>query len=362
MNVLFISAACSAHTVKWVNAIVEYGHDVVLVSERNHKAGVDTISEKVKVVYLPVEGMKGYYLNLFALRKIFKRGHFDVINVHYASGYGTLARMAQLPHTILSVWGSDVYEFPYGSKIKEGILKKNLKYADIIASTSNCMALQIQKYLPNNKDIRITPFGVDISKFSPIKEKKDNRKFVFGVVKTLSENYGISTIIKAFAKFQRLISRTGNSETILEIYGKGEQLNELMELARKEKVDRQVFFRGYIANDKVPDALHGMDVFVCGSKRESFGVSAIEAMACGLPVIATNASGFQEVIENGKTGYLIPIEDMNAMAEQMVKLYQDKILREKMGESGRKRVEMLYSWKANVRTMLELYNEVAKNR
>ena len=113
MKVLFISAADSIHTVRWVNSLAERKQDVILVSLPNHRMETNKIREDVKVFYLPVSGTKGYYLNAIALKKIYHRYHPDVVNVHYASGYCTLVRIARIPNVLLSVWGSDVYNFHF---------------------------------------------------------------------------------------------------------------------------------------------------------------------------------------------------------------------------------------------------------
>ena len=112
MKIMFVSAANSTHTVRWVNALAERGHEVYLVSNRGHEPKEDALNSRVKLYLMKHSGGKGYYLNAGELRKIAKRINPDVINVHYASGYGTLARKARLPKYILSVWGSDVYDFP----------------------------------------------------------------------------------------------------------------------------------------------------------------------------------------------------------------------------------------------------------
>lgn len=357
MRVLFLSAASSIHTVRWVNALSELGHKVTLVSQKDHKAVKNSISGKVKVIYLPFDGSKGYYLNAPALKRIYKKEIFDVINVHYASGYGTLARIARLSDILLSVWGSDVYDFPYESKIKEIILRKNLQYASAIASTSNCMAKQTRKFVEKNKKIFVTPFGVEIDKFYPDKSGNSQGKFVFGIVKTLAPKYGIDTVIKAFALFLKGLQMGEKEKTELRIYGAGPQLEELKKLTKFYGIDERVLFEGYIQNCNVPQVLNQMDVFLLGSKlnSESFGVAAVEAMACGLPVIATKVDGFKEVIEDKITGFLVPVDDVETMSQYMKQLYKDKELRKEMGRQGRQRVEQLYDWKKNVSTMIEIY-------
>lgn len=357
MRVLFLSAANSVHTVRWVNALAERGCKVVLVSEKNHQAKEDIIADKVKIIYLPFGGTKGYYLNALALQHIYKAGEFDVINVHYASGYGTLARMAKLPDIILNVWGSDVYDFPYENRLKEQILRKNLAYAGKLASTSHSMARQTEKFLNKKEEIAVTPFGVDTEHFKPEEglktEKKDS--FVFGIVKTLSSKYGVATVIKAFGSFFQKLPEKEKGKIRLEIYGKGELMGELKVLAAKLHLEKQIFFGGYVENKKIPSLLNQMDVFMLGSESESFGVVAVEAMACELPIVATSVSGFREVIEDGKTGFLVPVGDYEAMAGKMLLLYGDAELRRSMGKAGRKRVKELYDWEKNVDEMMEIY-------
>ena len=160
MKILYIGMLNSSHTVKWVNAFSDRGHEVMVATLSGQTDLRQEIRSDIHVAELPKSGFKGYYLNGPALRKLYREFRPDVSNAHYASGYGTLARVAGIPNLILSVWGSDVYEFPYQSRIKEIILKKNLAYASHICSTSHCMADQVEKIMGHSMDITITPFGV----------------------------------------------------------------------------------------------------------------------------------------------------------------------------------------------------------
>lgn len=360
LRILFLSAANSVHTVRWVNALAERRYQVVLISQKDHMDKKHLISPKVKILYLPIKGKKGYYFNAIFLNKIYKKIHFDVVNVHYASGYGTLARMAKLPNVLLSIWGSDVYDFPYESKIKEKILKKNLAYASLLASTSYCMSRQVRKII-GEKEIIITPFGVDIEKFKK-SDKKDKELFVVGTVKTLLPKYGIDLIITSFYLF---IKKLENKIPVqLVIYGEGSQKEELVSLCKSLGILNRVSFKGYIPNQEVPKVLNEMDIVCFGSRldSESFGVAAVEAMACELPIVATKVDGFQEVIEDGVTGYLVTVDDAEEMAESILRLYHDEKLRSEMGHKGRQRVEALYDWEKCVSIMIEIYKSMIKRR
>lgn len=358
MKILFLAPANSIHTIRWVNALAERENQVLLVSLQDHKKDDIGLTNNVTVKYLKISGLKGYYFNAFELKKIESDFHPNIINVHYASGYGTLARAAKLSNIILSVWGSDVYDFPYESKLKMYIIRKNLLYAKQLLSTSYAMAEQVKKLI-GEIEIEVTPFGVDTEKFKKLERKRDSM-FSIAVIKTLSSKYGIDTIIKSFAVFKNMIH--DHSAIELLIYGNGEQKKELIQLSESLGVEKEVHFMGYINNDKIPEIYANVDIACFGSRLESFGVSAVEAMACEVPVIATDADGFKEVIEDCKTGFIVNQNDIKAMAEYMRWLYFNPKLRNELGQNARKRVMKLYDWNNNVDFMISIYEAVYRRK
>ena len=140
MRIAFVSAGQSVHTVKWVNALAKRGHQVNLICLPNHKPDKDALHPDVKVTLLPDGGQRGYISNAGALRRAVVEFDAEIVNVHYASGYGTLMRRSKVHPTILSVWGSDVYDSPEVSPLFKKMVAKNLNAADAVASTSR-MAL-----------------------------------------------------------------------------------------------------------------------------------------------------------------------------------------------------------------------------
>lgn len=362
MRILFISAANSIHTVKWVNEFSKKGCEVILISLKNHRNLENNIDKRIKIIYLPIKGKIGYYLNAIFVNKIIKKIKPDVINVHYASGYGTLGRFLKFEKKLLNVWGSDIYDFPNQSKIKKKILIKNLEAYRFIASTSKCMAEETKKYMKKNQEIFITPFGVDIERFKSFnKERKDN-KIKIGIVKTLLEKYGIEYLIRAIYDLKTLISEEEFKKIEVNIYGVGDLRGKLEEISKKLELSDKIFFRGYISNELVPDALNEMDIFVAPSINESFGVAAVEAMACELPVIVSNADGLKEVVENNKTGFIVETKNSKAIAEKIKLLINEKELRKKIGKEGRERVKELYDWEKNVEKMLDIYRKITIDR
>ena len=364
MKVLFLSAASDIHTVRWVNELSRKNHDVTLVFCKNHGPKIHKIDNSVRLIHLPFNSGVGYYLNSLYLKKIYKKIKPDVVNVHYASGYGTLARISKVKKIVLSVWGSDVYDFPYKSKLNMNIIRKNIKYADKIASTSYVMANQVRKLMNNsNMNIVITPFGVDIEKFSQKTYYTKNKNIRIGIVKKLKEKYGIEYLIRGFKIAIEQLEKDKHidiTENItLNIYGDGEQKEYLMQLCRELLIEDKVKFMGNIPNDKVADELKKIDIFALSSilDSESFGVAAVEAMSVGIPVVATDVDGFKEVIEDNVTGLIVQRKNENELAKGLIKLILNDKKRIEMGKRGRERVERLYTFTDNVDTMIKyIYN------
>ncbi len=367
IKVMFISAANSIHTVKWVNSLSDE-FEIHLVYCKNHRPNIDNIKSEVILHELRFKAPIGYYSNVFQLKKLYKKIKPDIVNTHYASGYGTLTRIAKLKPLMLSIWGSDVYDFPNESNIKRKILEKNVKYANYIASTSKVMANELKRQFPNlQKEIFITPFGVDIEKFKKQENRREDNNFNIGNIKKLEKKYGIEYLILGVKKLIDRLKINGEealADSIkLYIYGKGSQKEELEELIKQNNLEKQVLLMGVIPNDVVPEKLNELDVFCATSilNSESFGVAVVEAMSCQLPVIATDVDGFSEVMVNNETGYIIERKNTEQIADAIEKLLRNKELRQKFGENARKRVIENYNWLDNVQYMKEIYIKIKES-
>lgn len=363
LKILFISAANNVHTVRWVNSLADAGHEIHLVFLPNHSPSYHKINKNVTLHALRVGGAVGYYLNALQLRRIFKQVKPDVVNAHYATGYGTLARLARIKPVVLSVWGSDVFSFPKKSSIHKSILKKNLLHADTITSSSICMAGEIQSLFPDeNFNLKTIPFGVDVEQFNYQKYSNATKKkqIIIGTVKTLRRNYRIDTVIKAAATLAKDPSITQDYELRFDIYGDGPLRHELQLLIDENNLSKIVTLKGGIPNADVPKVLSGMDIFCVTSEHESFGVAVVEAMLMRLPVVATDVDGFREVL--GNDGLLANVGDPEDVADKLRLLITKPELRKQLGKSAQQRAEELYNWKDNVKTMLATYHDVVNRQ
>lgn len=359
MKVMILSDANSIHTKRWVAALSSRDIEIILFSLTSSHDDFYAKYNNIKVIgngKLICKSMisKLSYIGVVPrLRREIKRFKPDLIHAHYASSYGLICSFLkkQIP-TIVSAWGSDIYDFPNTALFGEQIIRWNFKKADCILSTSHIMAREVNKY--TKKSILITPFGVDINKFKPIPFSKSDH-FVVGNVKTLSPKYGIDILIKAF---QCVLQRNPTKKLSLEIYGDGPCREEYEQLTSYLGISRNVTFHGFVDNSKLPEIYNSFSISVSVSNNESFGVVAVEAMACACPVVTSDADGFTEVVDNGITGYVVPKQNIEATADAIQKFIDNPSLRDTMGAKGRKRVMDLYNWENNVDTMVEIYKNV----
>lgn len=356
LTVMMISAANSIHTVRWANAYVERGLSVDLVSQHAPLAG---LSSAVRVHQLPHYDGLGYVLNGSRVRRLVEQLQPDVVNVHYATGYGTLARSCGHAPVVLNVWGSDVYAFPAKSSLHRWWLRRNLRDADRIVSTSEAMAHRTRSICPGLSTIAIVPFGVDTEVFKPAPEKAATGTVVIGTVKTLEPVYGVDLMVTAFL---RLCAMDGLPKLRLRIVGDGAERSRLEELVRAAGAMANVDFVGKVPHAEVPKELAKLDIYVALSREESFGVAVLEASSCAVPVVVSDAGGLPEVVQNGVTGIVVPRGNVEAAADALHRLVLDAGLRTSMGTAGREWVKSTYAWPVCVDRMLNVLQETANTQ
>jgi L-malate glycosyltransferase len=359
LKIALLSGINAIHTTRWANALSERGHDIQLITQ--HKGG-DVLSERVKVHYLPFKGSMGYYFNAPFLRLLLKKIKPDLLHAHYASGYGTLGRLSGFHPSLLSVWGSDVYDFPYESNFKMSLLQKNLRAADVIASTSYVMAKQTNVICKGLPEIQITPFGVDIHSFFSDNSKKNSDTITIGTVKKLSYKYGIDILIKGFAEARNSLEKEDKNLALklrLLIVGEGEERKLLERLASSLNISEVTEFVGPVPYSNVPNYLNKLHIYVAVSRldSESFGVAILEASACALPVIVSNAGGLPEVVEPDVTGIIVERDNYIALAKAIKLLVIEESFRRKMGQAGVERVLAHYTWDESVSIMEGVYKK-----
>ncbi len=365
MKICFIAPANNYHTAKWCNWFSGRGHTIHVISfvpGEIENATVHYINPGVGTQENYGKKIK-YLLQFKKVKKIVEEIHPDIINVHYATSYGTVAAIAKLDNYILSVWGADVYDFPKKGFLYKRMLCYSLKRATTLFSTSKAMAKEAAQY--TDKKFEITPFGVDMEMFSP--KKRRNKQtiegdvdFTIGTIKALTPKYGIDYLLKAAAIVKEV---EPNITLKVRIGGKGPNELEYKELAQSLGIGDIVTWLGFIPQEQVAKEWANMDVGIVysSSSSESFGVSAVEAEASGIPVIISDVPGLMEATSPGLTSIVVGRMNENALADAIMLLYHDPDLRKRMGAEGRKFANDHYELNKCFEKVERTFKSICKN-
>lgn len=179
--------------------------------------------------------------------------------------------------------------------------------------------------------IHYIPCGAPTDIFSPARARTPG-PVRFVMVSRLSEEKGCDVSIEAFGRIAALVP-----DVRLEIFGDGDCRAELERQVRTAALSDKVTFHGFVDEARVAKRLPHHDVFIQHSRvKEGSPVSVVEAMACGLPVVATRIGGIVDQIRHGQTGFLVDAGDLAGMSEAMLTLTRDADLRSRMGLAGRR--------------------------
>lgn len=332
---------------------------------------------------LPKDEMAGYIPDFvegvlqFAEEKGF---HYDLIHSHYWMS-GIAARdlksawnvpVVHMFHT-LGLMKQRVARQP-GEVEGEYRLKGEqdvLRFADRIVAATPAELAQLQwLYQADTKKIVVIPPGVDASRFYPI--PFDEAKEAIGVppcermllfVGRIEPLKGIDTLIRAIA-----LMRQQNVFVCLSVIGgdpgkpdpksgDNAEMARIQEMHKQAGVEDLVTFLGKRGQDTLPYYYSAAEAVVVPSHYESFGMVALEAMACGTPVVASQVGGLAFLVQDGLTGFTVPVDDPAALAERLVKLINHPELRREMGQRAAK-LARDYAWENISRRIFDLYKSV----
>jgi len=209
----------------------------------------------------------------------------------------------------------------------------------------------------------VIPNGIDMQEWSSLPEKAAARdalalptgSWIAGTVGRLHVQKGHRYLIEAAREVLAAVP-----EALFLFVGYGPERTRLERLARRLGVADRVRFLGYIRD--VKPVLAALDVFVLPSLWEGMSNAVLEAMAAGLPVVATAVDGSIEQVADGETGLLVPPADAGALARALVRLYRDRSLSDRMGRRGRERVEQEFSLRRTIEETLKLYERLLEER
>ena len=334
----------------------EYGLEVHLFSREFPPRLIGGLVRfhQVEIPEYPLFPCPPYTLALASkLIEVAGQERLDLVHVHYAIPHATAAYIARdsccpAIKIITTLHGTDVYLVGTHPSYKP-IVEFSMGQCDGLTAVSHFLREATLENFNVPGEIRVIHNFVDPERFAK-REKEDRDEKIICHVSNFRRVKRIADIIKAFA----LIN--GEVDSRLYMVGDGPEREPAEGLVSELGLADRVLFLGEVSD--VAEILGQADLFLLPSEQESFGLAALEAMSCEVPVIATRVGGLPEVVRDGVDGYLVDVGDVATMAERGAELLGDEPLRERMGAQARERVLENFTPERVVPQYVEYYREV----
>jgi glycosyltransferase involved in cell wall biosynthesis len=301
----------------------------------------------------------------------------DIFELHNNSAYGFPAALQKrgiskpLVHLIHGTLADEYEQGKKGIQSFRGrlanlVMKQQAKQektiaqkADVIITISKYSQAKIlEHYGVAEEKIRIVPNGVDTETFQPSDWMAAKKQFNLGqeptvlFIGSLTARKGLPYLVEAAKK---VVKQKSNVKFLL--VGSGPLRKQIEASVASAGLSSNFVFHGNIPQSQLASAYNAADVFVLPSLQEGQGIVLLEAQACGKPVVAFGVGGAKEAVKNGESGFLLELGDIEGLADRLLKLLGDDVLRQKMGAVGRRFVSENYTWDLCAERMLKIYRE-----
>jgi glycosyltransferase involved in cell wall biosynthesis len=273
--------------------------------------------------------------------------------------YGSIASAITRIPIITTVHGKNYYHDKWRRRLAYRFVSKQSR---MVAVSEDIKKFLIKEIGIKNGRITTIYNGINLNLYRPDNNQRykvrkelgiNNNQPLIGTIGNLYPVKGHTYLLKAMAIVKKMCPVIK-----LLITGRGRLLDELKREAIKLDIEKNVNFLGF--REDIPSLLQAIDIFVLPSISEGLPLSALEAMACEKPVVATNVGGVPEVIINGKTGFLVSPWNSEALAEKILLLLRNKNMANHFGRAGRARVEKEFNLEIMIQRYQELYESIRK--
>jgi N-acetyl-alpha-D-glucosaminyl L-malate synthase BshA len=269
-----------------------------------------------------------------------------IVHAHYAVPHATVALLVKqvlessgarvVPRVVTTLHGTDITLVGSDASYSE-IVAYSIERSDGVTAVSRSLATATRRELGVRRDVAVIPNFIDCALYARRPATDLRRRFCGADATKLVIHVSNFRPVKRIDVVMRVFERIRRQAPArLLLVGDGPELATAHRLAREFGITDDVQALG--AQEAVIPLLSAADVFLLPSAQESFGLAALEAMACGVPVVASRVGGLPEVIEHGVSGFLHALDDLDGMAESAVALLQDDSLHARISSAAAARV------------------------
>lgn len=270
-----------------------------------------------------------------------------------------LKRAYGLPY-IISLRGADVpsdevKRFAKHYKVLRPFIRWLWHDADSLVAVSNGLRTYAQETAPD-LPIEVIPNAIELSVFIPPRHRNHEGPVRLLFVGRFNAFKNVENLLEAAAR----LKQQGIDNFELQLVGDGSRRSNLERLTVENGLTKQVQFLGWVDRQAIVEVYRQADLFVTATTWEGMPNTVLEAMACGLPIVATRASGLSELVQEGVNGYLVKTNDPATLADRLTQLIDNPYERQRMGKESRKIAEREFAWEYIAEQYVQIYSRVSQ--
>ena len=344
-KILFLGESYRADAITWMKGLREFGDFEIITWEL--KTPSNCIHNRILRVF-------EFELAIFKIRKTIKLHKPDMVIAERTTSYGFLAALSGVKPIAIAqqgrtdLWPEKSITIPFKKIIQHYAFRK----ANLIHAWGPVMTLSMLEAKVDMNKVLVLPKGIDLAKFSN-KNNANPEKICAIVTRSLLPEYRHDIILKSFA----ILNQKG-IDFVLTIIGDGTQLSALEDLAKKLNIENKVNFTGRIPNTALPKLLQQSNIYISMPITEGVSASLFEAMACNCYPIVTDILGNQSWIKHRENGQLIPVDDFEMLAEELIWAFENNKHRIEAVLKNRAFIEQNVNYNTNMKIIADKYHEL----
>jgi glycosyltransferase involved in cell wall biosynthesis len=288
----------------------------------------------------------------------------DIVHIFFGVPDGpigwALKRAYGLPY-LISLRGADVpsdevKRFAKHYKVLRPFISRLWRDADALVAVSNGLRSYAHETAPD-LPIEVIPNAIELSVFTPPRSRQHDGPIRLLFVGRFNAFKNVETLLEA----ANCLKERGIDNFELQLVGDGERRANLERLTAEKGLTRHVRFLGWVDRQTIVERYRQADLFVTATTWEGMPNTVLEGMACGLPVVASRASGLDQLVQDGVNGYLVDLNNPAALADRLAELIDNPYERRRMGKESRRIAEQEFAWEYITEQYVGIYKRIVNS-
>jgi glycosyltransferase involved in cell wall biosynthesis len=346
------------------NKLTEKGHCVTIVARGSFGVQQESVKAGLRIVRVPIAPLYPFHVHIHGIlvNKIIKslEHRLDILHAHspYVPAVNTSIPLLTTMHTLERIdflhyeaKGLRRLAYKIASYVISSMELKLFQNSDMLTAVSSHVFNELNMFYGLEREGAVLGNGVDEETFVPLRDRRKRKKDYVLYVGRMNYRKGLFDLVECAKHVCK-----ERPDVSFVLVGEGPLASSIFRKAAEAGIRKNITFTGFVSRERLKQLYQNCSVLALPSHYEGLPTVMLEAMACGIPVVATRIGGHTDVISDGLNGFLVPVRAPKEMVEPILKLLDDENLNEEIGRAARDTIEKDYTWDRISEKVLKCYD------